>query len=100
MIKKDDGNWLIDYNRCGMPMLEIVTGAKWTNAENCKLVVREMQELLQQLEISDADLDKDSMRIDINLSVHGEKVSGPRIEIKSVNNAKNVERAVEYEYRR
>lgn len=40
------------------------------------------------------------MRVDINLSVHGEKVSGPRVEIKSINNAKNVERAVEYEYRR
>lgn len=42
MIKKPNGNCLIDYNRAGMPVLEIVTGAKWTNAENCKLVVREM----------------------------------------------------------
>lgn len=40
------------------------------------------------------------MRVDINLSIHGEKIAGPRIEIKSIDNAKNVERAVEYEYRR
>lgn len=56
MIKGDDGKWKVDFNRCGMPLLEIVTGAKWTTAENCKLVVREMQELLQQLEISDANI--------------------------------------------
>jgi len=40
------------------------------------------------------------MRIEINISVHGEKVSGPRIEIKGIDSGKNVERAVEYEYRR
>lgn len=90
----------MDYNRAGMPMLEIVTGAKWTNPEDCKLIVREMQELLQQLEISDAMIKDETMRLDINLSVHGEKVAGPRIEIKSIDSAKNVERAIEYEYRR
>ena len=100
MIKKADGKWYTDYNRAGMPMLEVVTGAKWTNGEDCKLIVRELQELLQNLEISDAKIKNESMRVDVNLSVHGEKVAGPRIEIKSIDSAKNVERAVEYEYRR
>lgn len=45
---------LIDYNRAGMPLLEIVTQAQNTHPEDAKIIVREMQELLQQLEISDA----------------------------------------------
>jgi aspartyl-tRNA(Asn)/glutamyl-tRNA(Gln) amidotransferase subunit B len=45
---------LIDYNRAGMPLLEIVTQAQLTHPEDAKLIVREIQELLQQLEISDA----------------------------------------------
>lgn len=45
---------LIDYNRSGMPLLEIVTQAQLTHPEDAKLIVREIQELLQQLEISDA----------------------------------------------
>jgi len=97
---KKGGKLLIDYNRAGMPLLEIVTEASWTNPEDCKLVVREMQELLQQLEISDAKIEQGQMRVDVNISVHGEKIAGQRVEIKNVSGAKNVERAVEYEYRR
>ena len=48
----------IDYNRAGMPLLEIVTGANFTHPEDAKLIVRELQELLQQLQISDAEIDK------------------------------------------
>ena len=95
-----DGKTYIDYNRAGMPLLEIVTEAAWTNPEDCKLVVREMQELLQALEISDAKIEQGQMRVDVNISVHGEKFSGPRVEVKNVSGAKNVETAIEYEYRR
>ena len=52
-----DGKNLIDYNRAGMPLLEIVTDAKFTYPEDCKLIVREMQELLSQLGISDAKIE-------------------------------------------
>jgi aspartyl-tRNA(Asn)/glutamyl-tRNA(Gln) amidotransferase subunit B len=47
-------NVLIDYNRAGMPLLEIVTGANILHPENAKLIVREIQELLQALDISEA----------------------------------------------
>ena len=50
----ENGKVLIDYNRAGMPLLEIVTDAKPTHPEDAKLIVRELQELLQALEISDA----------------------------------------------
>ena len=52
------GKWLIDFNRAGMPLLEIVTEAEFSNPEDSKLIVREMQELLSQLEISDAKIDQ------------------------------------------
>ena len=52
-----DGKVLIDYNRSGMPLLEIVTEAQFTNPENCKLIVREMQEMLSTLGISEAKID-------------------------------------------
>jgi aspartyl-tRNA(Asn)/glutamyl-tRNA(Gln) amidotransferase subunit B len=91
---------LIDYNRAGMPLLEIVTEAQNTHPVDAKLIVREMQELLQSLEISSAHIDQGQMRVDVNVSVEGEKMSSNRIEIKNVAGAKNVERAVEYEFRR
>jgi aspartyl-tRNA(Asn)/glutamyl-tRNA(Gln) amidotransferase subunit B len=49
---------LIDYNRAGMPLLEIVTQAQLTHPEDAKLIVRELQELLQQLQVSDAQIDQ------------------------------------------
>ena len=52
-----DGKWHIDYNRAGMPLLEIVTEAQFSNPEDSKLIVREMQELLSQLDISDAKIE-------------------------------------------
>lgn len=95
-----DGQQYIDFNRSGVPLLEINTRASWTNPEDCKLVVRELQELLQSLEVSDARIALGSLRVDVNLSVHGKTVASPEVEIKNISSAKNVERAVEFEYRR
>lgn len=83
-----------------MPLLEIVTQAQYTHPEDAKLVVRELQELLQQLQVSDANIDQGQLRVDVNISVQSDKIGGNRVEIKNVAGAKNVERAVEYEYRR
>ena len=62
--------------------------------------MRELQELLTSLEISDAQIDQGQLRVDVNVSVIGEKVKSDRVEIKNVAGAKNVEKAVEYEFRR
>ena len=91
---------MIDYNRAGMPLLEIVTTAKPTHPNDAKLIVRELQELLKSLGISEAQIENGQLRVDVNLSVQGEKNESPRVEIKNVSGSKNVERAVEYEYRR
>lgn len=91
---------MIDYNRAGMPLLEIVTAPHVTHPNDAKLIVRELQDLLKTLGISEAQIENGQLRVDVNLSVQGEKNESPRVEIKNVAGAKNVERAVEYEYRR
>ena len=91
---------LIDYNRAGMPLLEIVTRHQHTHPNDAKLIVRELQELLKSLGISDAQIENGQLRVDVNISVQGEKYESPRVEIKNVAGSKNVERAVEFEYRR
>jgi aspartyl-tRNA(Asn)/glutamyl-tRNA(Gln) amidotransferase subunit B len=98
-----NGKCLIDYNRAGMPLLEIVTDAQWTNPDDCKLVVYTMQELLSTLGISEAKVEQGQMRVDVNISVWSKtdkSIGSPRVEIKNVAGAKNVERAVEFEFKR
>jgi len=91
---------LIDYNRAGMPLLEIVTHPTLTHPNDAKLIVRELQELLKTLGISEAKIENGQLRVDVNLSVQGEKNESHRVDIKNVGGSKNVERAVEHEYRR
>ena len=95
-----EGKMLIDYNRAGIPLLEIVTTAKPTHPNDAKLIVRELQELLNTLGISNANIENGQLRVDVNLSVQGEKNESPRVDIKTVGGSKDAERAVEYEYRR
>lgn len=101
-ILDKDGRILIDYNRAGMPLLEIVTEPQYTNPEDCQLVVKEMQEMLNTLGVSMADISQSTMRVDVNVSVHDSTslLETPKIEIKSLCSTKNVEQAIEYEYRR
>ena len=91
---------LVDYNRAGMPLLEIVTTPKPTHPNDVKLIVRELQELLNTLGISEANIENGQMRVDINMTVQGEKYESPRVDIKSIQGSKDCEYAVEYEYRR
>ena len=63
----------IDYNRAGMPLMEIVTTPKHTHPNDAKLIVRELQELLKSLGISDAGIESGQLRVDITVSVQGEK---------------------------
>lgn len=99
-----DGKSLIDYNRAGMPLLEIVTDPMWVeDPEDCKLVVRELQDLLSTCGISEAKIEQGQLRVDVNISVwnkNDEEVHTKKVEVKNVAGAKNVERAVEYELKR
>ena len=59
-----------------------------------------MQEMLSTLGISEAKIDLGQLRVDVNISIQGDTLTSNRVEIKNVSGAKNVERAVEYEYKR
>ncbi|MEU7645771.1 Asp-tRNA(Asn)/Glu-tRNA(Gln) amidotransferase subunit GatB [Streptomyces huasconensis] len=97
---------LLDYNRAGIPLIEIVTkpieGAGERAPEVAKAYVAELRELIKALDVSEARMDKGQMRCDVNLSLRpkGQQEFGTRSETKNVNSLRSVERAARYEIQR
>jgi aspartyl-tRNA(Asn)/glutamyl-tRNA(Gln) amidotransferase subunit B len=97
---------LLDYNRAGIPLIEIVTkpieGAGSRAPEVAKAYVAELREVIKALGVSEARMDKGQMRCDVNLSLrpHGREEFGTRSETKNVNSLRSVERAARYEIQR
>jgi aspartyl-tRNA(Asn)/glutamyl-tRNA(Gln) amidotransferase subunit B len=97
---------LLDYNRAGIPLIEIVTkpitGAGERAPEVAKAYVAELRELIKALGVSEARMEMGQMRCDVNLSLrpHGTEKFGTRSETKNVNSLRSVERAVRYEISR
>ncbi|MFC7491695.1 MULTISPECIES: Asp-tRNA(Asn)/Glu-tRNA(Gln) amidotransferase subunit GatB [unclassified Knoellia] len=94
---------LVDYNRAGIPLIEIVTkplrGAGERAGEIARAYVATLRDLLKALDVSDVKMEQGSMRCDVNLSLmpKGETTLGTRTETKNVNSLRSVERAVRYE---
>ncbi|MFJ9806986.1 Asp-tRNA(Asn)/Glu-tRNA(Gln) amidotransferase subunit GatB [Streptomyces sp. NPDC101158] len=97
---------LLDYNRAGIPLIEIVTkpivGAGERAPEVAKAYVAELRELIRALGVSEARMDKGQMRCDVNLSLmpKGSDTFGTRSETKNVNSLRSVERAARFEVQR
>ncbi|GAB7180858.1 Asp-tRNA(Asn)/Glu-tRNA(Gln) amidotransferase subunit GatB [Kitasatospora sp. Ki12] len=97
---------LLDYNRAGIPLIEIVTkpieGAGERAPEVAKAYVAELREVIRSLGVSEARMDKGQMRCDVNLSLrpNGTETFGTRSETKNVNSLRSVERAARYEIQR
>ncbi len=97
---------LVDYNRAGIPLIEIVTRPIMGTRENApavaKAYVAQLRELIVALGVSDARMDQGSIRADVNLSLSpvGMGTLGTRTETKNVNSLRSVERAVRYEMQR
>ncbi|WP_067438753.1 Asp-tRNA(Asn)/Glu-tRNA(Gln) amidotransferase subunit GatB [Nocardioides jensenii] len=97
---------LVDYNRAGIPLIEIVTkpimGSREKAPEIAKAYVAQLRELIVALGVSDARMDQGSIRADVNLSLApvGTGSLGTRTETKNVNSLRSVERAVRYEMQR
>ncbi|MFV0127638.1 Asp-tRNA(Asn)/Glu-tRNA(Gln) amidotransferase subunit GatB [Streptomyces sp. HMX112] len=97
---------LLDYNRAGIPLIEIVTkpitGAGERAPEVAKAYVAELRELIKALDVSEARMEMGQMRCDVNLSLrpHGREKFGTRSETKNVNSLRSVERAVRFEISR
>jgi aspartyl-tRNA(Asn)/glutamyl-tRNA(Gln) amidotransferase subunit B len=94
----DAAHSLIDYNRAGVPLVEIVSRPDIRTAEQAKAYVNELRAILLATGASDAKMEEGSMRVDANVSVHhpGEPF-GTRCEIKNLNSVRSLGRAIEYE---
>lgn len=89
---------LVDLNRAGTPLLEIVSEADMRSAEEAKAYARELYLLIRYTNVSDADMFQGNMRFDVNVSVSTDPSKlGTRTETKNLNSFKSVEKAVEYE---
>ena len=92
---------LVDLNRAGTPLLEIVSEPDMHSAEEAKAYVKELYLLMKYADVSDADLYHGNMRFDVNVSVSkNPKILGTRTETKNLNSFKSVEKSVEYETKR
>ena len=90
---------LVDYNRTGTPLLEIVTEPDMRSAKEAVAYLEKMRAILQYIVISDYRMEEGSLRCDANVSVRpvGQKELGTKTEIKNINSFKGVEKAIEYE---
>ncbi|MDO8240886.1 MAG: Asp-tRNA(Asn)/Glu-tRNA(Gln) amidotransferase subunit GatB [Candidatus Moranbacteria bacterium] len=94
---------LIDFNRAGVPLMELVTEPDIETGKEARLFCQKLQQIFRYLEISEADMEKGHMRCEVNISLHKEgeeKLSGTKAEIKNLNSFRVVERAVDYEIKR
>lgn len=100
-ISKSVGS-LIDYNRGGTPLIEIVTEPDFSSADEVDEFLKKVRENLVFASIADCKMEEGGMRCDVNLSLkpHGETVLGTRTEMKNLNSFKSVKRAITYEIER
>lgn len=91
---------LIDFNRAGVPLMELVTEPVIHSPEEASAFARELQMLLRTLGVSDANLEKGEMRIEANISISDTSELGTKVEVKNLNSFRSVERAIAYELKR
>ena len=100
---KGANHTLVDFNRAGVPLMELVTEPDFENGEQAKLFCTKLQQVCRYLNISDADMEKGNMRCEVNLSLYKEgedKLSGTKVEVKNINSFRFVEKAINYEIER
>lgn len=98
-----DEKWsFVDYNRAGVPLMEIVTEADLRYPADAKRYLQELQTIARYTDVSDANMELGQLRCDVNISLRpvGEERLWPKTEVKNVNSFKAVERSLEYEIRR
>ncbi len=94
---------LVDYNRAGVPLMELVTEPDFETGKDTRAFCQKLRQILRYLDASDADMEKGQMRCEVNISLYPEgsdRLSGTKVEIKNLNSFKVVERAIEFEIAR
>ncbi len=97
-----DTGTMVDYNRCGVPLIEIVSEPDIRSAEEARAYVEGLRAILQYIDVSDCKMQEGSLRADVNLSVRpvGQKEFGTRTEMKNLNSFRSIVRAIESESQR
>jgi len=92
----------VDFNRAGVPLIEIVTKPVISTAEDAGAFLSEVRKLVRYLDICDGNMEEGSLRCDANVSVMpmGSTVLGRKVEVKNMNSVRNVQKAIEYEIER
>jgi aspartyl-tRNA(Asn)/glutamyl-tRNA(Gln) amidotransferase subunit B len=98
----DDDSSLVDLNRAGVPLIEIVSEPDIRNAAEAGNYLKSLRAILQYLEVCDGNMEEGSFRCDANISVRriGTETLGTKVEIKNLNSFKAIEKALEYETER
>jgi aspartyl-tRNA(Asn)/glutamyl-tRNA(Gln) amidotransferase subunit B len=98
----DDNNTSIDYNRAGVPLIEIVSEPDLFSSEEAYAYVTELRKLVRYLGVCDGNMEEGSMRCDANVSIRlrGAKELGTKVEVKNLNSIRNVKKAIDYEINR
>ncbi len=101
-IHLPDGRSLIDYNRCGIPLMEIVTEPDFTSGVECREYLTELRSILRYLQVSTANMEEGVMRAEptVNLIDESSGEATPKVEIKNLNSIRSVHDAVGYEIQR
>jgi len=99
LIHKKD-NTLVDFNRAGIPLMELVTEPDFENGNQVSIFAKELQLILRYLNVSDANMEKGQMRIEANISVSKNKIMGTKVEVKNLNSFRVVKKVINYEIQR
>ncbi len=91
---------LVDFNRAGIPLMELVTEPDLNSAKEARNFAEELQLLLRYLDVSDANMEKGEMRCEVNISLSNSDKLGTKVEIKNLNSFRVVEKSIEYEIKR
>lgn len=99
---QDPNNTLVDLNRAGVPLIEIVSEPDIRTPQEAYAYLTKIKQIVQYLEICDGNMEEGSLRCDANVSVRprGQKEFGTRTELKNMNSFRNVERGIQYEIER
>jgi len=97
-----NGHSLVDFNRAGVPLMEIVSEADMRSAEEAYAYVTHLRQIVRYLGVSSGDMEKGAMRCEVNLSLRpsGSKAFGTKVEVKNLNSFRSVRNAIAYEIER
>ncbi len=91
---------LVDLNRCGIPLIEIVTEPDMEKPEEAREFMEKLRDILRTIEVSTGNMEVGALRCDANVSIRDKERSSSRVEVKNINSFKFVQRALEYEIER